>query len=209
MPRISTALPLLIGAAMILFNQKPAQASVITFETFPDGTAILDSTPITTQFTGLTFSHTTVITAGISLDELEFPPTSGTNVIFDDGGTISISFSIPVFSFGAYFTHAVPLTIDVHDGSFTQFDEVSSAYFNNLAVSGDPGSHPNEYLSIGLSDGISQVHITGIRFGGNSFTMDDIYINDSPASAPEPRTAFLLTSGLLIIISAARLARDH
>ena len=99
--RLSTGRRLQFLAVLLLFSCRPAQAGIVTvdFETFPDGTPIPDSTSITTQFPGLIFTNTTVITAGISLNEFEFPPHSGTNVAFDDGGPISIDFASPISSF--------------------------------------------------------------------------------------------------------------
>src|SRR5580700_6502590 len=98
---ISTAQRLQLLAVLLLFGYQPARADIatISFETLPDGTPIFDGTSITTQFPGLTFTNTTVISAGISLNEFEFPPHSGSNVAFDDGGPITIAFTNPVLSF--------------------------------------------------------------------------------------------------------------
>jgi hypothetical protein len=142
----------------------------IDFETFPDGTPILDSTPITTQFPGLTFTNATVITAGISLNEFEFPPHSGTNVVFDDGGPISLSFATPVSSFGGYFTYLEPLTLVGFDTTSTQVASATSAFSSNAALFGDPGSSPNEFLSVAFTGGISSVTITADPLGGKSGT---------------------------------------
>ena len=61
-----------------------AGAAVIDFEIL----ASLES--VTSQFAGLTFSNSTTLTAGISLNEFDFPPHSGDNVVSDDGGPITI-----------------------------------------------------------------------------------------------------------------------
>jgi hypothetical protein len=50
-----------------------ADSVTINFEGFADGTVI------TTQYTGLGFLNATIATAGVSLDELDFPPHSGVN----------------------------------------------------------------------------------------------------------------------------------
>src|SRR5882672_6224065 len=60
---------------------------VLDFEGFSD------SDFLTTQIPGLTFSNAMVLTASISLNEFDFPPHSGSNVIFDAGGPIGISFA--------------------------------------------------------------------------------------------------------------------
>src|SRR5437867_13378164 len=81
----------------------PAQAITSDFEDF------LDSTPLTTQVSGLTFSKATVITAGISLNESAFPPHSGTDVVFDAGGQLRIDFNTPQASVGWFFACALPI----------------------------------------------------------------------------------------------------
>src|SRR5712692_450807 len=98
---------LLVTAPQLLFSGPV----VINFEGLTDGTFV------TTQFPNLTFSNAIVFTAGISLNELEFPPQSGSNVVADTGGAISIIFTSPVSSFGGFFTYLVPVTIKGFDSS--------------------------------------------------------------------------------------------
>jgi hypothetical protein len=57
---------LLVGLTIV----GEARATTIDFEGFPD------STIVTTQYPGLTFSNTIILTSGISLNEFEFPPHS-------------------------------------------------------------------------------------------------------------------------------------
>ena len=163
------------------------KADIITidFEGFPDGTII------TTQFPGLTFTNTTVITAGISLNEFEFPPHSGSNVAFDDGGPMSILFDSPVLSFGGYFTYLEPLTLAAFDATSTQVGSAVSSYSSNLAISGDTGSSSNEFLAVNFASGISSITISSDPLGG-SFVMDDATYT---STAPEPSSIFLLLSG--------------
>jgi hypothetical protein len=92
--RLSTYRSLQIIVLDVLFHQARLVASIINFETFLDGSAIPDSTNITNQFPGLTFSNTTVITAGMSLNEFEFPPHSGVNAVFDDGSRFLFGFRL-------------------------------------------------------------------------------------------------------------------
>lgn len=183
-------------------------STTIDFETFPDSTPILDSTSITNQFTGLTFTSTTVISAGISLNEFELPPHSGTNVAFDDGGPISIIFATPITSFSGYFTYYVPLTIDAFNATNTQVATAPSAYSINVGCdpgpicSGDPGSSPNELLNVSSAGGISEVTITGDP-AGDSFAMDDIsYITPgNQTTIPEPQTwSLILVAGTVLAL---------
>ncbi|HYN76834.1 MAG TPA: hypothetical protein VES73_03460 [Lamprocystis sp. (in: g-proteobacteria)] len=72
-----------------------ATAATFDFESFGDGD------PVTTLFPGLTLTNATAIVAGASLYQQEFPPRSGTAVLFDDGGPISIDFTTPITSVSA------------------------------------------------------------------------------------------------------------
>jgi hypothetical protein len=81
---------LALTAPAILF----ADTVTINFDGSPD------STILTNQYPCATFSNAIILTAGISLNEFEFPPHSGTNVASDHGGPMSISFVTPTHSFG-------------------------------------------------------------------------------------------------------------
>jgi hypothetical protein len=165
-----------------------------------------DSTVLTNQYPGVTFANATVITAGITLNEFELPPHSGTNVVFDDGGPMTISFATPVLSFGGYFTYYEPLTLQAFNASHTQIASATSAFSINVACGygppclGDPSSSPNEFLQVGFTAGISSVTITG-DLAGTSFVLDDATIT---TGVPEPGTAFLLLTGLAGITSLRR-----
>jgi hypothetical protein len=183
---------------LVIFNQWSLSAGTVTL----DFEGFSDSTILTTQYPGLTFSNTIILTAGISLNEFELPPRSGSNVAFDNNGPISIVFDSPVLSFGGFFTYALPLTLAAFDATSTQVDSSTSAFFSNLAQSGDIGSSPNEFLSVSSLGGISSVTITGDP-GGTSFALDDATITTADAGgagAPEPATFPFLVAGSLVLI---------
>src|SRR5689334_8465629 len=102
-----------------------------------DFESLSDSTAVTTQFAGMVFSNATVGTAGVSIDEFDFPPHSGTNVILDDGGPMAISFVSSVDGFGAYFTYLEPLILEAFDASHNLLGTVHSAFSNNTGTEGD------------------------------------------------------------------------
>lgn len=154
--------------------------TVLTFEGFPD------STILTTQYPNVAFTNAIILTAGISLNEFEFPPHSGANVASDNGGAMSISFSTPVQSFAGYFTYAEQLTIDAYGAGNTLLASVTSPYSNNEALSGVPGSTPDQLLRVSGS-GIVRVSITGDPAGG-SFVIDDATYG---TAVPEPASARL------------------
>ena len=169
-------------------------------ETIIDFEGLSDSDIVTNQFPGLTFENTIVLTAGISLNEFEFPPKSGINVVFDNGGPIAISFDTPMFGVGAYFTYLTKLTLSFLDIDDNEVGKIESHFDTNLALSGDPGSVPNEFLNFSSAPGISKVVITGDPSGG-SFTMDDLTLT----SVPEPATLILLGCGIIGIAFKKRL----
>jgi hypothetical protein len=180
---------------------------VLDFEGFPD------STPLTTQYPGVTFSNATVISAGITLNEFELPPHSGANVVFDDGGPMTISFASPILSFGGFFTYYQPLTLQAFDTSHAQVASAASAFRVNVGCDpgpfclGDPASSPNEFLGVSFPNGISRVIITGDP-AGTSFVLDDATITTPAASVPEPSSIILFLS-VLGSVAIAALQKRH
>jgi len=129
-----------------------------------------DGDPVTTQFSGLTFANAQTLTAGFSLDEIEYPAHSGKNVITDTAGPISITFGSAVSGFSGYFTHSQPITLAGFDSNGNSLGTASSSK-NNAAVSGD-GSAPNEFLFLSAGN-MAKVVITGAAWG-NSVVADDL-----------------------------------
>lgn len=162
----------------------PASATVVVYNF--DGFA--DSTSLTTLPVGLSFSHATVIKAGISLNEAEFPTRSGDGAVFDDGGAMSISFAAPVFSVGGYFTYVSGLSLSAYDSASNFLGTVTSTFLANTVST--PGSSQNEALSFdSVSGAIARVVITGDPSGG-SFVMDDLTV-DNGNTVPEPQSLLL------------------
>ena len=181
-----------MAVALALAIASPACGAVIDFD------GLLDGEQVTNQYGGPTFTNATAIAAGLSLNEFEFPPASGSNVVFDDGGSLTIDFATPVRSVFGHFTYATTLTL-----SFIAFDlgealaTVTSAFASNLALSGDIGSLPNEWLGSSSHGGIRAVTIAGDPAGG-SFTLDDLSFERLPGSSvPEPATLLLVVAGVL------------
>jgi hypothetical protein len=163
----------------------PAGASVIDFETF------LDLQNVTTQIAGVTISSTVVLSAGLSLNEFDFPAHSGTNVAIDDIGPIWMHFASPLAAFSGYFTYITPITLSAFNASFDLLDSATSAFSANTALSGSPGSSPNEFLEVAPGSQISWIRISG-KPTGSSFTLDDATLTPS---VPEPATLALLLLG--------------
>ncbi len=206
----SSLLLLLLGAAPSVLH---AGVMVIDFETFPDATPIPDSTILTTQFPGLTFSNTIILSAGISLNEFEVPPHSGQNVASDNGGPMSITFDNPILSFAGYFTYYEPLTIQAFDATGALVASANSAFSINVGCDpgpfclGDPGSSPNEFIQVVFANGISSVTITGDPAGG-SFALDDA-TTMTQSSAPEPNHTIPLVFLTSLILLRLAVLQKH
>jgi hypothetical protein len=196
------------GVLILLFLVGPSALDsgppvVFGFEGFSD------STLLTTQIPGLNFSNTIVLTAGITLNEFEFPPHSGSNVASDNGGPITINFSPVVFSFDGYFTYSVPLTVRAFDADNAQITMAVSRFSNNQMLSGDPGSSPNEFLQVNASAGMSAVTITGDP-AGQSFAMDDVVLSNQPTSTvPVLSLPNLVALALVLALTGVWAARKQ
>ena len=194
-------------AALLITAPSPASAStiVIDFESPAAAdcldaghplTDLCDGDPVTNQFSNLTFSNATLITALFSLNEIEFPPSSPDNVVYDDGGAIEIVFASPLFKVGGYFNYNAPLILAAYNGA-THLGDISSLFSSNNALTGQALSSVNEFMQVSSLLGITSVTITGALAGG-SFTLDDLTLNDGlrdSAPVPEPSTFVLMLGG--------------
>lgn len=158
------------------FTVNTAYASTVyDFEGFADNTNLVN------QIAGINFSNATVFTAGVSLNEISFPPKSGLNVVASDLDTISLAFNNPVFAVSGYFTFADQIILEAFDINNILLGSVQSVAANVL------GSWENIAISY---SGISLLKITG----ASQFTVDDLSI----ASAPEPSALLLIGAGGLL-----------
>jgi hypothetical protein len=179
---------------MLLSSQHPLRAvTLLTFEGFAD------STILTNQYSGETFGNAIILTAGITLNEFEFPPHSGVNVASDNGGPMTISFTSPVQSFSGYFTYSEPLTVRAFNAASAQVAAATSQFSDNEALSGIAGSSPNELIQVTSAGGIASVTIAGDP-AGESFTLDDATITGlaGPPATPLPPTLPLASIGLVL-----------
>ncbi len=192
----------LLALSLAFVGMTDAASVTLDFEGFPD------SAILTTQYLGVTFTNAIILTAGISLNEFEFPPHSGVNVVSDNGGPMTIDFSSPITSFSGYFTYLEPLTLDGFNAANSLVANAVSVYSTNDALYGDPGSSPNEFIQLSFTGSISSVTITGDPAGG-SFVMDDAtYSTVSSLSVPEPSSFYLMLLGVtgLVVLRQQKLS---
>jgi hypothetical protein len=149
---------------------------------FTDFEGIPDGMPFVSQLGGYTFANAVVLSAQLSLNEVDFPPHSGVNVIGDIGGPISITGYAQ--SFSGFFTYSTPLTIDGFDAGGILRVTAMSQFPENFTSSGI-GS-PNELISISYPAGLQTITITGDP-NGTSFALDDVTL-----TTPEPATGWFV-----------------
>jgi len=160
-----------------------AAATPIDFEAFTD------LFPLTNEISGFDFSGGTVLTAGVSLNEIDYPPSSGTNVLAAFSGSLTVTAVTPFNQFAANFTFDEPL-------NFSGFDDLGNLLFSfDSSIAYNLGS----YTQIGYSEpGIASLVITSQS--GDPFTMDDL----SVATVPEPSTLGLIPLGALAAVMVRR-----
>jgi hypothetical protein len=195
-------LTMVVVSVALLGTPAVSQALPLDFESVEDlfGTGVV----VDNQFAGdgVVFANTIALTAGLSLNELDFPPRSGVTAVSDFGGAMRIDFTSAFYGVEAFFTYYVPITMQAFDPSGALLGQITSAFSSNLApggLGGDPGSSPNERLALQTSSAIAYLLIAGDPLGG-SFVMDDFDAQSTPptTSAPEPSTSLLLGGGLAL-----------
>lgn len=190
--RVLLLAPLL--ALSLLLSGRVGAATVVDFEGLPDGTWL------GAQIATVEFTNAVVLTAGVGLNELEFPPLSGSNVAVDDAGPMTLSFSTPVQTLVLFATYGVPLQMAAfdHNGG-TLLAQAGSLFSSNVVGSGDAGSSPNERFELTVPGGFTFVRITGAP-DGSSFVIDDLTLTP----VPEPSSAVLLLLGCSLVFLLRR-----
>jgi len=171
----------------IISGALPAHATLLNFEDLPDLVSVGDF--YASQ--GIHFSNAISLTAGYSLNEIDYPPSSGLVAIGDDQGPIEITFDQAMQNIFADFTYGSQLTFSAYDASNTLLGSFMSSDFSNLGSS--------QLINIGYS-GVRSLIIAGNVNG--EFIMDNLNFETAPV--PEPTSLILISSGLLSLIGFKR-----
>ena len=160
-----------------------------------DFEGLSDYTPVTNQYAPqyVTFSDAIAITAGFSLNEFDFPPRSGQNVLFNETQSMWLDFGLTTYDWSAYLTYASPVTVNAYDGDGNLVGTTGSLFSENFVSS---GNSPNELLALSIASGFSSLQITGGDPSGSSFVVDDMSYKTADA-IPEPATLILFGAGVL------------
>jgi len=198
-------------SAVGLFSSSVSGLTTLEFETYPDGTPIEDGAVITTQFAswGVTFVDAptvhkagTVLTAGISLNEWDFPPSSGSNVLAEyEGIGLKGTFSVPMGLVGADFTYNWPIRLVGLGSAGEELGYVDSAFDSNVGSSLHP---PNERLLLSGLGGISSFEVWFRSVSGavipqdGAFTMDHLFFAGVPTNVvPESNLTWVCGAAIL------------
>jgi hypothetical protein len=192
---------LLVAALAACATPVTAAPVLIDFESLSD----LDV--VTTQFEadGISFTGATALLSGAlggSLNEFDFPPSSGGIVVYDADGTIRVDFLTGALSVGGHFTYVAPVTMTAFAGA-TVLGSVTSQFVENLAS----GSNPtNELIQLAFAEGITHITLAG-AVGGGSFVLDDFFAETQEGTPPipEPATITLLLLGGAMIAGRNRI----
>lgn len=181
---------LLIGLGFI--QQSRAGVFTLDFEGASGGTDVAE----TYAGLGIHFGAAVFATAGIELNEADFPPLSGVAVVLaNDSGLVRASLDKPATSISAYFTYAldpgVPLLLTAYstpDFTGPALFSKQSLFSENYAGSGHP---PNEWIGVGgILPQIRSFEISGGGIPGG-FTMDNLTV------VPEPNMTWAVGAALL------------
>lgn len=173
-----------------------ATAGFVDFESFSDG-----DLP-TTEIPGLTFDGATVLTAGLSLNDLDFPPHSGSKVVAALDGWLTVKFDMPTNLVGGYISYA-----DAAGVNLSLYDInnllLADAFFA-APVAGPSNIVSNQFVLLGATNISRMVVSLNSPIPDNPFTLDDFthtYIS-------EPATVMLIALGLFAVHYSNKKSRE-
>ncbi|TVZ41106.1 hypothetical protein P886_0445 [Alteromonadaceae bacterium 2753L.S.0a.02] len=170
-------------AAVGLAGSGSAMAMTVDFEDLPDLTSVGEFY----ASDGLHFSNAISLTAGFSLNEFDYPPSSGNVAIGDDLAPMVINFDGLTNDISANFTYASQLSFSAYDLGGSLIGNYLHFNVDNLGTS--------ELISLPFTD-VSRLVVAGEWDG--SYIMDDFNFSISNVSpVPLPGSFVLFSTALL------------
>lgn len=156
---------------------------------------------VTTQFAaqGITFANAQVLVAGSLLNEIDFPPSSGTRVITGLGaGPITIAFAQPAESVRVDFVSADMATLRYFDSS--------NVLISQTGIGPNLGS-PNFAGLTSFPAKIAKVTVANADGNANALVLDNLIVRldvpETPA-VPEPSAFLAMACGLVTVAASLR-----
>jgi hypothetical protein len=177
------------AALALLALARPADAAPVTI----DFESLAEFELVTNQFAadGIVFGNLIVLEAFSSLNEIDFPPTSGVHALSGlDPGAALIDFLLPASLFSVQLITA--------DDALVQAFGAGDVLLDSLLVAPNLAS-PTQVEFLRASPEIEYVTVAS-QLTGNAFplTLDDV-VFDTAAPAPEPGVPIPEPSGLLLL----------
>jgi hypothetical protein len=180
--------PALVAIALACVALPAYAAPIIDFE------SLAVDEVVTTQFApdGALFGNAVTLVSGVSLNEIDFPPSSGTNVISGLGsGALGIGIITAAVEVSFQLTTADIAVVSYYDSA--------SALIGQTQVAPNLGSHTLVQLHAAGAP-IAGVRIASLATGDAFFlTVDDVQV-----TVPEPSAFLALAVGLLPVAAAIR-----
>lgn len=148
-----------------------ASAALVTFEGFSDGALLVN------EVAGVSISGGTVLSAGIGLNELDFPPNSGVNVLAALSGPLSFDFGVPMAA-SAYIVVSEQLSVNAFDPLGQLLATFNAPFASNLGV---PALFDFSWA------GASRYALVSAQ----GFVIDDLRFDAGPLEVPEPSSLAL------------------
>jgi VPDSG-CTERM motif len=189
----------ILVSTLVMCGVTISLATTIDFDSLPDST---DVGMFYHATYGVDFQSAISLTAGFSLNEVDFPPHSGLVAIGDnvafDGDPMIITFVNPVNTLSAYFAYGSQLTFTAYDSTGTLIGTYVTPTSSHLSS--------DELISLSFGN-ISTLDIAGSS--ANSFIMDDLSFNLASAGrVPDgSSTLFMLLVSLAALFLKWRRAQ--
>jgi len=153
---------------------------------------------VTTQFADqqVLFGNAVTLVAGISLNEIDFPPSSGTNVISGlDVGPIGVAFLQPA--------HFVAFSITTADTAVVRYYDATATLLGQSVIDANLGATSQIAFNT-PSQQISGLTIGRLNADDSTGSAFFLTVDDFQAAIPEPSAFLAMALGLIPIAAAVR-----